>query len=353
MNVLRVIFTKTNYWKIGRDDPPSFELKNLAGWSIINPLVYPEFSTSSEHFPIQTRLLAMVGDIEVLVQTDGIILAAPALYTASDFKAEQFTEYLNVFLEHLRHASKQTDIARQVIAMSFETRPTEFSPMPFPIAAQEAESYIKRYIVRTSITWKNVKTADTTLINNNLPVFGTLLLDAILAYMENDYRRAILYAALSAETVATTKLEEAYNRLLQPGDPHETIRLVFFSRKKETIVKDPVYRFLSDRGGFTQLIHELPLYLFRRSLLIENEQLYQKAEKLYRTRNNIAHRGEVATGQETSLFGINDAGAKAAIMCAIGLFKWFGVRDTYIFPTGGFDKVKSIAIPQENADETE
>jgi hypothetical protein len=118
---------------IGRDDPPSFELKSLAGWSIINPLVYPEFSTSSEHFPIQTRLLA-----EVLVQTDGIILAAPALYTASDFKAEQFTEYLNVFLEHLRHASKQTDIARQVIAMSFETRPTEFSPMPFPIAAQEA-----------------------------------------------------------------------------------------------------------------------------------------------------------------------------------------------------------------------
>src|SRR5258708_35957105 len=101
--------------------------------------------------------------------------------------------------------------------------------------------------------------------------------------MENDYRRGMLFAGLSGETVATTKLEEAYNRLLQPGDPHETIRLVFFSRKKETIVKDPVYRFLSDREGFTQLIHKLPLYLFRRSLLIDTKHLYLKPENTYRT----------------------------------------------------------------------
>ncbi len=352
MNILRVVFPKTNYWKIGRDDPPIFELKSLAGWSIINPLIYPGFSPSSEYFPIQTRLIAMVGDTAVLVETNGIILAAPALYTDSDFNSEQFVEYLNIFLEHLRHASKQTDIARHVIAMSLETRLTEFSPMPFPRAAQVSKSHVKRYIVLTSITWESVKTADTTLINNNLPVFGTLLLDAILAYMESDYRRAILYAALSAETVATTKLEEAYNRFLQAGDPEGTIRLVSFSRNKETIVKDPVYTFLSDRGSFRQLIHELPLYLFRRSLLIENEQLFQKAEKLYRTRNNIAHRGEVSTGQETSHFGINAAGSKAAITCAIGLFKWFGVLDTYIFPTEGFDQVNSIAIPQENTAHT-
>jgi hypothetical protein len=244
MNVLRVIFSKNNYWKIGMDDPPIFELKSLAGWSIINPLIYPEFSSSSEYFTIQTRLIAMIGDATVLAETNGIILAAPAVYTDSDFNPEQFAEYLNIFLEHLRHASKQTDIARHVIALSLETRPTEFSPMLFPIAAQESKSHVKRYIVRTSITWENLKTADTTLTNNNLPVFGTLLLDAILAYTESDYRRAILYAALSAETVATTKLEEAYNRFLQEKDPQDTIRLVFFSRKKEAIVKDPVYKFL-------------------------------------------------------------------------------------------------------------
>ena len=352
MNVLRVIFPKTNYWKIGRDDPPIFELKSFAGWSIINPLVYPEFSSSSEHFPIQTRLIAMIGDATVLAETNGIILAVSALYIDSDFNPEQFAEYLNIFLEHLRHASKQTDIARQFIALSLETRPIEFSHMLFPIAAQESKSHVKRYIVRTSIAWEHVKVADTTLINNNLPVYGTLLLDSILAYMESDYRRAILYAALSAETVATTKLEEVYNRFLQEKDPEGTIRLVSFSRKKETIVKDPVYKFLFDKGGFTQLIHELPLYLFRRSLFIENEQLYQKAEKLYHTRNKIAHRGEVSTGRETSHFGINNAGAKAAIMCAIDLFKWFEVQDTYLFPTEGFDQVNSIAIPEESTADT-
>jgi hypothetical protein len=259
-----------------------------------------------------------------------------------------FIEYLNIFLEHLRHASKQADIARQCITMSFETWDTEFPLMTFPIAARKFMSYVKKYIYHTSITWEHVMIANTTLINNNLPVYGTLLLDAILAYMESDYRRAILYAALSAETVATTKLEEAYNKLLQTGDPEDNIRLVSFSRKKETVLKDPVYKFLFDRGSFRELIHELPLYLFKRSLLIENEKLYQKADKLYRTRNNIAHRGEVSTGQETSRFGINTEGAKAAITCAIDLFKWFGVVDTYIFPPEGFVQVRPIAIPEKS-----
>jgi hypothetical protein len=346
MKILSVKFSKFIYWRIRKDDALSYELKSIAGWSILNPLVYFEIAPSSEFFPIQTRLIGMADDKTVLAQIDGLMFVAPPLANPDNFNSEQFAEYLNTFIEHLRHASKQADIARDVLAMSFDIELPELPTITFPVASKEQTTAIRYYIAITSITWENIKAADTTLVNKSLPVFYTLLLDAILAYMEHDYRRAILYAAISAETVANIRLDEAYDKILHEGDPQQTIRLITIPQKKESIVKDPIYEYLSNKTDFKQLIHERPLYLFRRSLLIENEQLYQAANKLYRTRNKIVHRGELSPGEETSHLEINDGGAKEAIECVINLFKWFEVSETYVVPSTQFVRCFSIAIPQ-------
>jgi hypothetical protein len=53
-------------------------------------LIYPELSSSSKEFPIYIRLIGSIGDTTVFAETNGIILAAPPLFTDSDFNPEQF-----------------------------------------------------------------------------------------------------------------------------------------------------------------------------------------------------------------------------------------------------------------------
>ena len=79
-------------------------------------------------------------------------------------------------------------------------------------------------------------------------------------------------------------------------------------------------------------------------MLIEDESLYQKALRLYRTRNKIVHRGELPSADEGSLFKINESGAKEAMNCAKEVIKWFGVTEDYIIPGLGFIAVKPIRM---------
>jgi hypothetical protein len=80
----------------------------------------------------------------------------------------------------------------------------------------------------------------------------------------------------------------------------------------------------------------------RRSILVENDALYQKAPKLYRTRNKIVHRGELPPEGENIFFKVNESDAKEALNCAKGVIKWFGITDDYIIATSGFAKAKPV-----------
>jgi len=172
-----------------------------------------------------------------------------------------------------------------------------------------------------------------------------LLLDAISAYRDGDSKRAILYSAISVETVARTRLSEEYESLLRAGDVNGMLRIISLPQRDGTCAaKDPIYEYLDSKSEFRLLVHELALYVLKRSLLIENEPLYQDAMKLYRTRNKIVHQGELPAENEASCFTISDAGALAAINCAIGVLKWFGTPDEHILPKGGFIRVKGVKL---------
>ena len=348
MSILSMALTKSMYWKISKNDPPYTELESMKGWSVINPLCYPELIRLGGRSTIRIRQMGMIDDTTVLVKTEGILFMVPFLSATDNSWTNPVVEYTNAFFKHLRHATKQADIARDIIEMSVGTDLLSVPPVIFPIPTQIQGIFIKAYIVDTAITWQSIKIADATLSNDTLPVFGTLLLDAILAFMENDYRRSILYAAIAAETMASTVLEETYEAFLKNGDPTGTIRLLALPPKGG--IKDPIYEYLSSKSDFVQLIHQLPLYLLRRSLLVEDERLYQNARKLYATRNKIVHRGELSNDENLSSYlPISEVGAREAIECTVGLFRWFGVPEEYTIPRIAFYKCFSIDVSKVEA----
>jgi hypothetical protein len=142
---------------------------------------------------------------------------------------------------------------------------------------------------------------------------------------------------MAVEIVAATKLDEIYTSIIQSEDTKDRMRIVPVPQgSNQTIIKDPIYEYLKSKTDFAQLLHERPLYLLNKSLLIDNEPLYQNARKLYRTRNKIVHRGEPSPEEETSHFSLNQADARTAIECAIEVFKWFDEHDEYMIPGFGF-----------------
>jgi len=239
------------------------------------------------------------------------------------------------FVAHLRHTSKQAEIAgvmSYVVSMrnyEIEQNPIEHLGHYFPrhnFSHSGSAMFPLKYDIYTAITWHRMEKADEILANNELPVYSILLLDAIYAIQQNDYRRAILYSALSVESLAYTKLDEKYQSFLEHGDPTGMIRVVTIRGDKK---EDPIYKMMRERTHFRLLLHECPLYLEKRSLLLENEPLYQQAMKLYSTRNKIAHLGELPSDQKGDYFNLDLLGAISALECTKDIFKWFGITEEY------------------------
>ncbi len=82
------------------------------------------------------------------------------------------------------------------------------------------------------------------------------------------------------------------------------------------------------------MLHEAPLYVLGRSLLVESESLYQQAIRLYRTRNQIVHRGEILDGPE-DVFEFSRSDAIAGVQTALDVCGWFGLKEQYDLPGTG------------------
>jgi hypothetical protein len=322
-------------WRIHRGDPVQHALNSLPGFFFINPLVYPLVASSRPG--VHAHVVAIANDLAV-VRTDEVLLGTTLTTfqpNSIPFKIELpdvinldssdtcdrsldvaffYVEYL---VDSLRLTSRQVDIPRAVLGWTWldcEDLPEPSFPNPEP----NSELFLQGFVWDTTATWKNLIDADANLTNRTIPIHEGLVIDAIHAYRSRDYRRVLLYAAISIETATATKLGE------------------IASSKG---VKDPVYAFLSEKSRFAELLHEMPLYLMGRSLLVENEPLYQLAIKLYRTRNKIAHLGEPPQG-ERSYLEMNKEDALKAIECAMEVIKWLGERADFPLPKTRFVKMQ-------------
>jgi hypothetical protein len=295
---------------------------------------------------LKVQANSIIGSDRVIVSTPYLIF----LYAGdNDVQEDQTPQVLvdddtfeTVILEvgrllvNLRYISKQFDLptgAGDFYSLS-QRRVSQVPAPSFPTPPARSRISVRKYIIDTSITWEQTQAASTYPSDFTPPAFDTILLDAIDAFADQDYRRAILYSAMSVEIVAATKLDEAYESLILVANASSDFRIISIPQAGERVaVKDPIYEYLTSRTDFAQMLHERPLYILSKSLLVDNESLYQTARKLYRTRNKIVHRGEPPAGEDATYFEMNQPDALAAIECAIEVFKWFGERGRYVIPT--------------------
>lgn len=342
MKIYAISLVGDIYWRIHRSDPLILNLESLPGCFIINPLIYSEVELASKTFSFK-RVVVVNGAI--IVSTGGFILGTSleefdstsipfSIEKASSDVSDLLSTYVERFSSNLRQTSKQVTIPTSwsVIASG---ELLELPELNFTEAKRSKVS-IPRYTLDTAVTWENLTDADLDFLASKSFVYERLLLDAIHAYKDKDYRRSLLYTAISVETLAATKLDEAYDLITQKGDADNVLRLVAFSQKGGTLItKDPVYELLRNRSKFLELLHEISLYIFGKSLLVDNETLYQKATKLYRTRNKIAHLGEPHAENQTT-FAMTEEDALEAVECAMNIFQWFEVSTHFPIPKLSF-----------------
>lgn len=349
MRLFAGLLTGRTYWKIHRNDPKLLELASLPDWFFVNPLVYPKL-------PLDLNIWSrpkLVADDVTLVESNGMVIGTmkdrysfdlipfplekPEIFRAdesdtADDVHDVAPAYLGPLATNLRQTSKQVELPTGLAVISG----TEVSELPsanFPTVEPNGQKFLARYIWDTAVTWEQLIEADVRLIASKTPIYEELLLDAIHAFYDNDYRRTLLYSAISIETIAATILEDRYEVALHAEDHDHELRIIQRQQAGGSIIlKDPVYEFLVARGKFAELLHQLPLYLMGKSLLVENEQLYQKAIQLYKTRNKIAHLGD-SSAKGPGGFSTNQDDARITLQVALDIFRWFG-NDTK-FPISG------------------
>jgi hypothetical protein len=118
---------------------------------------------------------------------------------------------------------------------------------------------------------------------------------------------------MSAEVAFGSVIDEAYEQIIVSGNDARFRTILLQQAGGKSVMKDPIYEKLRGRSDFNVLIHELPLYILGRSLLKEDELLYQSAKRLYLTRNKLAHLGGLPENEASPLYAIDSKGALAGV----------------------------------------
>jgi hypothetical protein len=327
MRIMTVGLPSAITWAIRRDDPPATPLNHPAGWSVLNPLItLPEIFAP----PHTTQLLCVVGGETCYFKSFALFLSVP------DGAEDAMDRELPSLLLRMRYTSKQATLP----AWPNLVRVSEVDALPeigFPAGGLK-DARVRDYLLDAPVTLVSVREAGSLASEFRPPVYDTLFLDATLALRNQNYRTAILYAAISIEALASTLIAEEHERLISATPPSDTIRHIVVLQAGGRIERiDPIYRHLTNSTNFRVLLLELPLYVLRRSLFSEDRALYDRALCLYRTRNNLAHRGH--TDEQADVLPLSHAGAVEALECAAGVFAWFGAGENYAIPRGEWRRI--------------
>ncbi|MDD5226064.1 MAG: hypothetical protein PHV97_02635 [Candidatus Omnitrophica bacterium] len=318
--IVHLFFMGKIAWRIKIDDPLKYAIKGLPNWFLINPLgIISRQSTPSFEgnyfFPI-SKHEALVTDnrLSFLVKKD-LDLS----------RTEDFLPIIETYLRFLKNLSQQVTIPKDlaVIVDGGEVELTSPKELLVPHKCS-----IRKHHLDTSLNKSLVMRALKTSVGYEFPIHHEIVLEAISAFNQKDFRKAILYAIIAIETVANGMLEDEYQKKLKKKNKYLRV-LSFAQAGGASIKKDPIFEYLSEKSDFKQCLHERPLYLMRKSLLKDDQTLYQKCISLYKIRNHLVHKGAPETNLAYQLDGEN---AKNAIECALSVFKWFGVKTRYVSP---------------------
>ncbi len=317
MRVAILVLSGKLEWLISRDDPATIESGD--GWGVINPFV-PEYIVDPQH-----TIIPFEPDHTIL-KTSYICLAVPEKTTS-----EEIINFYPSFLQHLRVNTRQPEAPIDLMAIDIKDIDAISSPK-FTHAHIDQRF---RWLKNTVGTAASIQTVAMALGMRNAPpppVYAILILDAIAA-SHTDPRQTILYCAFAIEILAASTIEDAFKVILDSNSTDNRFRVIeTASPPGGTSPSDPVFRQLMEaaRRQYRVYLHQLPLYVMGRSLLLDDEILYQQALSLQQTRNAIAHHGE-PDETKNNLLGLDREGASDALTIARGVFKWFGAEDYFIF----------------------
>lgn len=336
MNVAVITLPGTAIWRFDEQHLMSPAMAAIGGWSILAPLPNvlkwkkPPFS-----------FLCQLADGSYLFISHVFFLVADDAQPV-ELDSDKLNTLLDRYLTSLRVIAQQPELPRSLAAFNPPARVPKLPPCSLP--ALKAKGTVRKDFADSAITLQQLSDANDAVMSGNVPVHGELINDAAELYLSSNYRSSIIFSAMAIESCAGYVLDCEYESVRKTKAKSSAYRcLTIKVNNKQSVKKDPIYLALrsgTGEGGshFLPLLHECPLYLQQRSLLLDDPRTYQRAHALYRTRNGLAHTG-TTDAEKDGLLPISSKGALEAMETANAVLAWFGQRGTSI-PTLKFVDAK-------------
>ena len=338
---VQVQLERSVIWVLERDSPPVFPIAHRPGVEFINPLALPsvvdikgELRAGFFGGPRDRPAAAAVG-------TNLFCLRVPEMDFESEEPGESMDEYYYGLVPEL--ARRIRWCARNPLS---PTRPSGGGGRLYntdkvsDVALSIPDILSTGYIGGVQRGWVNTQEAIEEAISLpaewEMPIYGWLMLDAIEAWHAQDWKKAVLLAALSVETAAKSAIELEHARLMGLEPPPERLCVVeqHCSSSGSLERRDPVFKMLTEAAKTSTLkkhLHEISLYVLRRSLLQDDQKLYEAVLGLNAARNEITHKG----GREYDLadFFTHFRKVQRHLEAANALHRWLG--DPIGYPVSG------------------
>lgn len=368
MDICVLIFGRPIYWKVSPANPVLYQLRSSPGVHFISPILFGSIERLMDAKPVRAAdsLRGQIGDLWLL-ETAGIAFKIdPAIVEQHKPKnVSRFASYLTdqapplieeatSLLNALRHFSKQAEMCTGGDDLNFwewlelEDLPKLEQPKP-----DRMQRSIARSIVAEAVTTANIEAACNCIFPFRAPIYDTIFLDAIGAHAAHDYRKSILYSAIALESAVATILDEKYETMIKPASAPEwrTIELPVGAGK--IVRKDPVWELLKRREDANSFLHEGALYILGKSLLVQDQSLFQLVQRLRSTRNKIVHQGEPPDPSDTQYLNVDGYGSSDALGCVNAVFDWLGVAHDYKLYESGMVSLSNAESNKSGAGDSE
>jgi hypothetical protein len=220
----------------------------------------------------------------------------------------------------LRVGSRQAAMPRQLASIAIASESLEMAAAAPRVELGEfkgAPMLVRDSEFRTSVTEQHLGSIN---LEVDVPLHDELLLDALEAYAQDDYRKAILFAAIACESVAKHRARLAHERV----SSHDTGNLRgAFDTSKDRVVSASTRTMSSPRSSEGTLADSYMRSLFMRSVAPSSST---------HGRSTKTCRGSMrrVTNSRMALF----EAARTVLEGAIAFFAWYGARTDFVIPTG-------------------
>ena len=328
MDAIEFFLTGQIWWRLTGREVVSPPLPALREWSVVSPLA----ETSAERPPRHGYLIPF-SDGTYLFSTDRLVLAT-SLCDAGATDEQNLVAALLTFLNGLRVVCRQPELPRSFVGRTVRSQVAGFDA-PTELPTLGTNSTVRKYIAESATRWEALADASIRVTTGSIPIHGELVNDAAEAIIRSNFRSSIIFSAMAVESCAGTILDREYDRIRSETPRSQIHRFLTIQvNQNESVTRDPVFIALRGGGGnggsrFLSLLHECPLYLLGRSLQVQHQATYSKANSLYRTRNSLAHTGttDIAKG---GLLPVSHDGAMTALETANAVLDWFGEMGTCV-----------------------